>query len=170
MRRIHLLNSITTEYDYFDCYLVDEVKPSYFPLGKISKSEKKGNCNQVFGAFDIETTTITEDCKNPTGFMYHWQFAIYNGSKMLIIYGRRWEEFTKLLQSLQDIYGTCKKRFVIYVHNLGYEYQFIKDFIGEHKVFASKPHKPISVRCESGIEFRCSWFNTNMTLEKACKN
>lgn len=170
MRRIHLLNSITNEYDPFNCYLVDDVKQSQFPSGKVTKSEKKGNCNQVFGAFDIETTTITDGFKNPIGFMYHWQFAIYNGSQMLIVYGRRWEEFTKLLNLLQDFYNTNKQRFVIYVHNLGYEYQFIKDLIGDHKVFASKPHKPMSVRCESGIEFRCSWFNTNMTLEKACKN
>ena len=71
MRRIHLLNSVTTEYDSFDCYLIDEVKQSQYPLGKVSKSEKKGNCNQVFGAFDIETTTITEGQKNTIGFMYH---------------------------------------------------------------------------------------------------
>lgn len=171
MRIIHLLNSITNEYDPCTCYSVGELKDELFPLGKISKSKQKGDVNTAFGAFDIETTTITEGCKNPTGFMYHWQFAIYNGSQMLIIYGRRWEEFTNLLNILQNVYGTGKKqRFVIYVHNLGYEYQFIKDFIGEHKIFASKPHKPMSVRCESGIEFRCSWFNTNMTLENACKN
>lgn len=169
MRLSTLLNSKTGEYDTFKCYNVNEITDDLFPNGTIVRSKKHGNASSVFGAFDIETTTIIEN-DHPVGFMYHWQFAVYNGVYILCIYGRRWEEFSELLELLQIHYNSHKARFVVYVHNLGYEYQFIKDFIQEHDVFASKPRKPMKVGAKIGIEFRCSYFNTNMSLDKACKN
>lgn len=132
----------------------------------IGHESRKYTICLAYGTFDIETTTI-DNTEKPYGFMYHWQMTI--GGKVLL--GRTWEEWQKALDEIVKAYELSEeKKFIIYVHNLGFEYQFMKSFIGNHEVFASEPRKPITVRCENGIEFRCSYKLTNMALEKAVKN
>lgn len=120
-----------------------------------------------FATFDIETTTI-EVAGVYTGFMYHWQMCV-NG---IVCAGRTWEEWQVFMDRLSKIYKTNESRkFVIYVHNLAYEYQFIKDFLQtDTKVFAVKSRKPLYVTTPNGIEYRCSYLLSNMSLAKACAN
>lgn len=125
----------------------------------------------IFATFDIETTTIDNGIDTPYGFMYHWQMDVGG----YVITGRRWEEWIQFMLKLVDIFKTDETRhFVIYVHNLAFEFQFIKDFLNEYMggftVFASQRRKPIHVTTENGIEFRCSYKLTNMSLQKATEN
>lgn len=115
--------------------------------------------------FDIETTSYkTSD--GVKGFMYIWQFCI-NG---VCVYGRKWEEFSQLLKLLVEYTGA---NLIIYVHNLSFEFQFIRQLLlntYEHvEVFAPQKRKPLTVRTDA-IELRCSYKLSNMSLEKACKN
>lgn len=116
--------------------------------------------------FDIETTTIC-NTETPYAFMYHWQ-AYINGN---VIFGRTYEEFTKFIDRLTITLGTNKqKRIVIYCHNLAYEFQFIKDFTGIDQIFCKDRKKPMYYVTPNGIEFRCSYFLSNMSLAKFCEN
>ena len=119
-------------------------------------------------AFDIETTSWT-DGKYANGSpihlatMYIWQFGL-NGS---VIYGRTWEEFEQLLAILEIRMGLSEYRhLIIYVHNLAYEFQFMRrrPAFEWDKVFAIKRRRPVYATC-GGFEFRCSLFLSNYALE-----
>lgn len=138
------------------------------PISKIMKgvSIVQGNKDRYYNiacAFDIETTSV--DCEKPYGFMYHWQFCL--GSE--VCFGRTWEEFQTLIQRLQyyNYYGRAK--FAIYAHFLGFEFQFMRNFIDYTSLFARKVRSPLNIRMDS-IEFRCSYYLSNMSFSEFCKN
>ena len=125
----------------------------------------------TFATFDIETTTIYNGTDTPYGFMYHWQMDVGG----YVVTGRRWEEWVKFMLKLVEIFKTDETRnFVVYIHNEAFEFQFIRDFLNEYmggfKVFAAQRRKPIHVTTGNGIQFRCSYKLTNMSLEKAVQN
>lgn len=145
----------------------------HFPYHKLQSDtitgKKKIEYLQDFAAYDIESTTTTYQGEK-IGFMYHWQMCIFGIS----VYGRTWEEWCTFIRHLQDALKLNKKRvLVIYVHNEGYEFQFMVDFLHKYfhpvKVFAAKRRQPITVKC-SGLEFRCSYKESNMSLYKATLN
>ena len=116
-------------------------------------------------SFDIETSSFKaydnehgSEIKCAT--MYIWQFGL-NGS---VILGRTWEEFFEMLSILQEALDVSeKKHLVIYVHNLGYEFQFMKNWIHWDKVFAMKQRRPVYA-IAGGFEFRCSLLLSNYKL------
>lgn len=137
--------------------------------------------------FDIESTTI--DGEKPDAFMYHWQFCL-NGK---VCFGRTWEEWLNFIHNLGvALELAANKVLVIYVHNLAYEFMFMKDFLHIESLFAREAHKVIKLlaclesdyekvinkigdvsRETSTIpffEFRCSYFLSNMSLVKFCEN
>lgn len=154
-----------------------------FPYDELKKFPKVKNRSKknpkvyynVPATFDIETTLIdgVKDKKGnyikgmePYSFMYHWQFCIGT----YVVFGRRFEElkdFFKRLREVLELYDTL--RLIIYVHNLAYEFQFIKDFLGIDRIFARKPHKPMKYEVDN-FEFRCSYFLSNMSLSKFSEN
>lgn len=111
--------------------------------------------------FDIETTTIDKK----TNFMYIFMINV-NGKTF---YHYDWNVFISFVQTLKDI-STMEggKKFVIWVHNLSFEFAFIQQFFQWNKVFCTSPHKVIF--CETGnIMFRCTYFMTNLSLAKIPK-
>ena len=125
----------------------------------------------TFATFDIETTTIDNGTDTPYGFMYHWQMDVGG----YVVTGRRWEEWVKFMLKLVEIFKTDETRnFVVYIQNEAFEFQFIRDFLnayfGGFRVFAAQRRKPIHVTTGNGIQFRCSYKLTNMSLEKAVQN
>jgi hypothetical protein len=139
-------NAIVTQ----DVEIVEKGKIQYF---------------NIPASFDIETTSFT--CANSkTGkeikaaTMYIWQLGI-NGS---VIYGRTWDSFGYVLGELVDYLElSTYRRLVIYVHNLGYEFQFMRKLFDWDKVFAIKQRRPVYAIC-GGLEFRCSLFLSNYAL------
>ena len=133
---------------------------------------KKFRYMNTYAVFDIETTTIHPNPDQaPEGFMYHWQMNIGG----VVVYGRRWDEWLELMKEISEWLDlTAEKRMVVYIHNAGYEFQFIKDFLredlGGFEVFATGRREPIYILCEAGFEFRCSYKLTNMNLNRACMN
>lgn len=98
---------------------------------------------------------------NKVSIMYCWQFAI-DGK---VIFGRNWAEFLELIKLLET-YTDNKTRMIVYVHNLAFEFQFIRTLLTWHKVFSIATRKPIYAITEGGIEFRCSYILTNYSLAK----
>lgn len=169
MRKVDIIRK-DGGFDTIETYNVND-----FPFSKMNT--KAINCRGKtpeqyiydFCTFDIETTTIEGD--EPYAFMYHWQMDIAG----IVCTGRYWQEWLYIMKKLSELYKISDdKRLVIYVHNLGYEYQFIRDFLdddfGGASVFAAKSRQPIRVNTPTGLEFRCSYKLTNMTLNKATLN
>ena len=151
---------------------------SYLDKLMNSKDSSKRGINYIGipCAFDIETTNIykkdPETLKplpdtRPYAFMYHWQFCF--GDQ--VVFGRRWEEFQTLLRALENNLNlSFKNRLVVWVHQLGFEWQFIKDFIDYADGFFRDERDPLKIVTKGGIEFRCSYALSNMSLQKFCEN
>lgn len=143
------------------------------------KGQRKQYDNTIY-TFDIETTSYLilngkqlntkeylklnkqdKENVNAMATMYIWQFGINDE----IYYGRTWHELYLFLQRL-EWFGTDKKKFV-FVHNLSFEFQFLRNIFKFKNVMARKSHKVM--KCELidfNIEFRCSYYMTNLPLKK----
>lgn len=87
--------------------------------------------------------------------------------KMMYIIGRTWSDFKEFLQIL-DEYLPEKK--YVFVHNLSFEFQFLKGEFNFKNVFARKAHKVIKAEFEDfNIELRCSYFLSNVALKELPK-
>lgn len=149
------------------------------------KSGKKIEYYNIPCAFDTETTSffrqgdeiitpeqwavLDDKCKGEwekVAIMYIWQFGI-NG---WCVVGRTWAQFVTFLDWLQGVLNLNEnKRLLCFVHNLSYDFQFMKMYLKWEKIFATKPYMPLYALCEQGIEFRCSYRNTNKSLETVGK-
>jgi len=120
-----------------------------------------------FATFDIETTSVfpkdgIEDFE-PYAFMYIWQF--YLDHKCII--GRTWEDWLLFIEYITNAIKTDNQQhLVIYVHNLPYEFQFIRNFHTFTDVFCTDKNKPLRAVTSNGLEFRCSYKLSNMSLDK----
>lgn len=127
--------------------------------GKKAKGYKNCLC-----AFDIETTRL-EDIEQ--SIMYIWQFSILFLDDLHIdtIIGRNWSEFELFLDNLMndDNYAY----YMIFVHNLSYEFQFLRGIytFSPDEVFAIKSRKILKCEMLERFEFRCSYLQTNMSLD-----
>ena len=133
----------------------------------ISKSGKsKTKYLDTYIALDTETAH-NHDMENPIAWVYQWAF-LFNGK----MYSGRY--VTELVKQLHQIALDCEaggnKRVVCYVHNLSYDITYLHKFLihefeQEPKILAIKPHK-ILTYIIGGIEFRCSYLLSNMSLDK----
>ena len=93
--------------------------------------------------------------------MYEWSFCICG----YIIIGRTWEEYNRLYKQLIKLLDlNLNRRLVIYVHNLNYEFQFIRKRYEWETVFSLKERKPIKALTVDGIEYRCSYLLSGYSL------
>lgn len=120
-------------------------------------------------AFDIETTNTDTD-----GFAYTFQTCIGGA----VVVPRYFEEWADIIETLVDKWSiTERKRLVIFVHNLGYEYtyliQMLCDRWGDCKALYTKSRKPLYLMFDNGIEFRDSLKLFQKSLARAtegCKH
>lgn len=146
---------------------VDDVYLSQFEIKEI-KTNKKVTYLNIESAFDIETTSYINNGEK-SAFMYIWMFGLGLGKD--IFYGRTWEELLDLCERLQHYFGLNEnRRLVIYVHNLGYEFQFMCNYFKWENVFAINERKPIKALCSYGIEFRDSYILSGYSLANTAKN
>lgn len=119
--------------------------------------------------FDIETTSTYVD-NDKFAFMYLWGFGIGENADFFV-YGRTWEEFQELIKFLSnELNLSPTRRLVVYVHNLGYEFQFMRKYFEWLEVFAVDERKPIKATIKQGIEFRDSYILSGYSLENTAKN
>ena len=124
------------------------------------KGEKKPEIYNVPCAFDIETTSFYEEGKK-RAIMYIWMLGI-NG---LCMTGRTWDEFLSVCAGLTDRLGLGDDRQLwIYVHNLEFEFQWIRHRFTWKKVFATGPRTPAYALTEGGLCFRCSYILSGYSL------
>ena len=114
--------------------------------------------------FDTETAHTVVNEKE-VGWIYQWCFD-FQGQ---VIIGRK---PTELVEEWKKIYKELElsenKILVCYAHNLSYDIvyllQYLIDVFGQPKILALKPHKILSVKF-TGLEFRCSYILSNMSLD-----
>lgn len=106
---------------------------------------RKGESNEYWNSLE------------PLALCYIWQFS-FNDT---VYYGREFKDFKKVLEDLpSDVH------YIIWVHNLSYEFHFLSNFLEWQSVFARLPHKPMKCVPKEFpyIEFRCSYFLTRLSL------
>ena len=130
-------------------------------IPKVPRKKESKPYLDIVTAFDIETTRLPEIEQS---VMYIWQFQY--GLNQTVT-GRTWEDFFQFLEHIVErIRGIAW--LVVYVHNLSYEFQFLKglyDFQAD-EVFATDSRKVLKCTMFDCIEFRCSYYLTNMPLAK----
>ena len=130
------------------------------------RTQKKISYYNIPCAFDIETTSIKvqrSSQMDKQAFMYIWQFCIGG----FVVIGRTWDEFIELYDKLVEFFDTSRdKHLIIYVHNLGFEFQFIRKRLKWETVFSLDNRKPVKAVTIDGIEFRCSYILSGYSLAK----
>lgn len=131
--------------------------------GKVKRrkgSRNKKNYIDLVCAFDIETTRIKEIEQS---VMYIWQFQV---DEKVTVIGRTWREFDYFMRAivsdLEDM-----DYIVVYVHNLSFEFQFLSGIypFSKDEVFALDKRKVCKCEMYEHFEFRCSYIQTNMSLD-----
>lgn len=136
-------------------------------------------------SFDIETTSFYRDVDGKTynyaqmqkmttadgrkaklekcATMYVWQFGI-NG---YVIVGRTWNEFVQMCETLSEHLKLSENlSLIVFVHNLSYEFQFMRCLFEWERVFSIDLRKPIYAITKHFIEFRCSYLLSGYSLGK----
>lgn len=165
------MRTITEDSQQVDIYDIDDFPYSNFSgrstVERSKRSQKK--YIDLVCAFDIETTTVTSDkCSyfgNDFGFMYVWQFAC----EMTVCMGRTWAEYKTFIERLCEAVDCEGRKLVVYVHNLAFEFQFMRDFFEVGKVFCRSKRGVVYAEMGS-VEYRCSYILSNMGLDKFLKN
>ena len=122
-----------------------------------------------FWTFDIETTTIITDVVkgNPIRHGFIWSGQFFDGVDYIQV--RSLQEVIKRLDLIaEENKDESPYKIAIYVHNLSYEFQFIKDFFNFTKILCTDKRKIIAAETDQ-LVFRCSYFLSNMNLEKFMK-
>lgn len=134
-------------------YSFDIETSSYFILdNKIQKSEE----------YDKLSKKEQEQC-DFRSCMYIWMFSINED----VYYGRTWEELESFIKLLEKV---VPERKIIFIHNLSFEFQFLKSYFNFKEVMARKSHKVMKALMEDyNIELRCSLMMSNCKLAKLPK-
>lgn len=100
------------------------------------------------------------DC-TPVAICYLWQFGIDDN----YFYGRDLND----LKPVFDYLATREYKTILFIHNLSYEFFWLCNIVKYTKVFARRPHKPITAAYDN-LEFRCTYMMTRQALEAVGAN
>ena len=103
---------------------------------------KKGKTEyyNIACSFDIETSSFLDSNGEKTAILYHWQIQIEEYQET----GRDNYSLVSAFSKLQKVLKLNKTRkLVLYVHNLGFEFNFIRKYFNITKMFFVAPRKPL---------------------------
>ncbi len=178
MKPINYTNNDTTIYQPCDIDKVIDIAVNEKNIKGKSNGQRYYN---IPASFDIETSSFyrDEDGKTYTyeqvaklenknklekvSLCYIWQLGI-NGRTII---GRELSEFIDVCTRISErLELSDKLRLIIYIHNLSYEFQFIRECFTWNKVFAMDNRKPLYAITDNNIEFRCSYLLSGYNLAK----
>lgn len=137
------------------------------------KKREKPEYSETLCCFDIETSKDVIDGENAV-WCWSWQVLVgnaYSSDEDVYITPSGWCDFWDTIFGLQS--KEPNKRLIIFVHNLGHEFEFLIRNSGEHELtdlFAKDTHAPLYAVFDDKIEFRCSYFLTNKSLAECAKD
>lgn len=146
-------------------------------------SKKKIKYNNTIWAFDIETTTTDDIVHHYLSNFASIDFTFKNKSVNEIvdnitppIWCRTAEDVNDVLSNINEYSINEDVTTIIYIQNLGYEFDyliknipFVKDNFSNDNSLFIKTRTPLFVRLDH-IELRCSYRLLNMSLAKLGKN
>ena len=141
------------------------------------KGKRKFYDNNIY-TFDIETSSyfILDEKVYPAikydnlsekekqrcikrSHMYIWMFGIND----IVYYGRTWDELKLFLKRVNDHIGDLK---YVFIHNLAFEFQYLKSNFHFDEVSARKSHKVITaIMKDYNIMLKCSYMMSNVALK-----
>ena len=137
-----------------------------YKMGKIVVNKSGETICDDFISFDTETSH-NHNKENPIGWIYQWCFKYGNE----LIYGRKPSEFVECCKKIIKVNSLDERnKIIIYVHNLSYDYEYIKEFLREEfgyeneKMLAIDKHKLITYEI-GGLLFKCSFRLVNKSLD-----
>ena len=120
------------------------------PQGIVALKNRGKNARRylkLYCGFDIETTTTPSHF----GYMYNWQLSINN----VVIMGKHWYEWIDLLEQIKKKYTLRKStKIIIWIANLGFEFQFMRKYLNITRLFAKRKREPLYFEIDDCIEFR----------------
>ena len=136
------------------------------------RKNKRSICAD-FLTLDTETSSVARmtewnNTETDLGFIYLVQLHV-SGKNFIFrtIYDFKDAVENAIIPQLQEINATV----VVYVHNLSFEWQFLKSVLPVSEVFALKNRRIAKAFAYDGaLEFRCSYLLSNMSLEKFTEN
>ena len=91
--------------------------------------------------------------------MYIWMFGIND----IVYYGRTWDELKLFLKRLDNHISDRK---YVFIHNLAFEFQYLKSNFHFDEVSARKSHKVITaIMKDYNIMLKCSYMMSNVALK-----
>lgn len=95
--------------------------------------------------------------------MYSWCYIWMFSINEQVYFGRTLEDFRNFFLKLNEYMGG--QRFIVWVHNLSFEMQFLLNVFEKdiYNVFARKKRKPMKFRLYNS-EFRCTYFLSRLSL------
>ena len=150
----------------------------YSILSNIMYSRRSGRGqNDTWADCIMMADTETSRKKKEKGGHNHicaWALSIrFFHMNICTIYGTAPDEFTKALQKIRD--NITADRMILYFHNLPYDYVFLRRFLFEQfghpkKQLNIKPHYPLFINFDNGIQIRDSLILAQRSLEKWAKD
>ena len=152
----------------YECYNVvdcNQFSPSPSQFWDISKRRYHRELCQDYVCLDTETSW-NKDEENPIGWVYQWCFS-FQGN---LVCGRTMTEMVTALTKIIEVNNiNDERRISIFVHNLSYDYEYIKEHIKEalndrfYNLAVAK-HKIIS-SVINGLLFKCTFRLTGKSLD-----
>ena len=153
--------------------MIAETKEEFLAmLGKKPQTVSAGKWQEYLDitcTFDTETTNTDDD-----GFVYSFQTCIGGA----VVVPRYFEDWAEIMETVIDNWHiTERRRLIVFVHNLGYEYTYLIQMLcerwGDCKALYTKSRKPLTLKFSNGIEFRDSlklFQHSLAAATKGCKH
>ncbi len=138
----------------------DDYAGLFEPLYNAATVGKKSLLNLPL-AFDIEASSFRDSSGLKRATMYMWQFAADEN----VTVGRTWAQFVQLISALNNTLEELQTTAIVWVHNLGYEFQWIRHLLHFDKVFAIGSREPV-YGWVGRVQFRCSYKESGYSLRK----
>lgn len=111
---------------------------------------------------DLETTSFLYHKTEKAGYCYIWTLSV-DGR---VYYGRRLKQLASTLKYISlKLHLDDKHRIMVFVHNLGFDFQFFRKYFNVISLLAREGRDVLYATTCNGIEFRCSYALTGYSLD-----
>lgn len=103
-------------------------------------------------SFDTEVSSFYHEVSGEEcSLVYLWMFGVDDA----VVYGRTLDEFQQFIYTLNAYLKSLNYRIIVYIHNMKYDFQFIRTLFDWETVFMKAKRNPLYARF-GNIEFRDS--------------
>ena len=158
------MSYVRCNYDFYDYKRLNDI-PYLRRKGRKHKGEK---FNNLILMLDTETSK-SEDPEDKTNHIVAFTISgRYKHENLFTIWGHKPSEVIEAIKRIME--AMSGNRTIIYVHNLAYDYLFLRKFLfrefGHPKALNTKPHYPVTLEFTNGLILKDSLILAQKSLEK----